>query len=121
MGSDDDFETLEKDMLESLDINLLGYLKTVQAFLPLIRNGKEKKVVAISTGMADIDLINATDIPYATPYAVSKAALNIAVAKYSALYKVDGILFLAISPGYVSTERNSCKSIFLSLIFHFMY
>ncbi|KAH8705765.1 hypothetical protein BGW36DRAFT_285335 [Talaromyces proteolyticus] len=103
---DDDFETLEKDILESLEINLLGFIKTVQAFLPLIRNGNDKKVIAISTGMADIDLINATEVAFASPYSISKGAVNIAVAKYNALYNKEGILFLAISPGYVATERN---------------
>ncbi|KAF7595990.1 hypothetical protein BBP40_004136 [Aspergillus hancockii] len=103
---DDDFETLEKDIMESLEINLLGVIKTVQAFLPLIRNGKSKKVIAISSGMADIDLINATEIAFASPYAISKGAVNVAIAKYNALYNKEGILFLAISPGYVSTERN---------------
>ena len=106
MNSDDDFETLEKDILESLEINLLGAIKTVHAFVPLIRNGKGKKVLTISSGMADIDLINATEVAFASPYAISKGALNVAIAKYNALYNKEGILFLAVSPGYVSTERN---------------
>ncbi|KAJ5503933.1 Short-chain dehydrogenase/reductase SDR [Penicillium fimorum] len=104
---DDDFETLEKDLLESLEMNLLGVIKTIHAFLPLIQNGKGKKVISISTGMADIDLINATEIAFSAPYAIGKGALNVAVAKYNALYNKEGILFLAISPGYVSTERNN--------------
>jgi NAD(P)-dependent dehydrogenase (short-subunit alcohol dehydrogenase family) len=106
MDSDDDFETLEKDIMESLEINLLGTIKTVHAFVPLIRNGKIKKVITISSGMADIDLINATEIAFSSAYAISKGAVNIAIAKYNALYNKEGILFLAISPGYVSTERN---------------
>jgi NAD(P)-dependent dehydrogenase (short-subunit alcohol dehydrogenase family) len=110
MNSDDDFETLEKDILESLEINLLGAIKTVHAFLPLIRNGNGKKVIAISSGMADIDLINSTEVAFASPYAISKGALNVAIAKYNALYKKEGILFLAVSPGYVSTERNKGMS-----------
>jgi NAD(P)-dependent dehydrogenase (short-subunit alcohol dehydrogenase family) len=110
MNSDDDFETLEKDILESLEINLLGAIKTVHAFVPLIRNGKGKKVIAISSGMADIDLINATEVAFASPYAISKGALNVAIAKYNALYNKEGILFLAVSPGYVSTERNQGMS-----------
>jgi NAD(P)-dependent dehydrogenase (short-subunit alcohol dehydrogenase family) len=56
--------------------------------------------------MADLDLINATEIDFAAPYAISKGALNVAIAKYNALYKKEGILFLAVSPGYVTTERN---------------
>jgi NAD(P)-dependent dehydrogenase (short-subunit alcohol dehydrogenase family) len=106
MNSEEDFEILENDILESLQINLLGLLKTTHAFIPLIRNGQAKKVITLSSGMADIDLINATEIAFATPYAISKAAANVAIAKYNALYNKDGILFLSISPGYVSTERN---------------
>ena len=108
--SEDDFEPLEKDLQESLEINLLAVIKTVQAFIPLIRQGNEKKVLSISTGMADPDLINATEIDFAAPYAISKGALNVAVAKYNALYKKEGILFFAISPGYVTTERNQGMS-----------
>ncbi|KAJ5669277.1 hypothetical protein N7462_010347 [Penicillium macrosclerotiorum] len=104
---DDDFETLEKDLRESLDVNLIGYIKAVQAFIPLIRNGKDKKVIALSSGVADIDLINSIDLAFAAPYSISKGALNVAVAKYSALYKEQGILFIAISPGFVMTERNT--------------
>lgn len=111
VNSDDDFETMERDVLQSLEINLLGAIKMVHAFLPLIRNGKEKKMITISSGMADIDLINATEVAFGSPYAISKGAVNIAMAKYNALYNKDGILFLTISPGYVSTERNKGMTI----------
>ncbi|KAJ6111283.1 hypothetical protein N7486_003518 [Penicillium sp. IBT 16267x] len=101
-----DLYIMERDILQSLEINLLGAMKIVHAFLPLIRNGKAKKLIAISSGMADMDLINATEVAFAGPYAISKGAMNVAMAKYNALYNKDGILFLAVSPGYVSTERN---------------
>ncbi|KAJ5169839.1 Short-chain dehydrogenase/reductase SDR [Penicillium coprophilum] len=104
---DDDFEPLERDILESLEVNLIGVIKTINAFVTLIQNGKGKKVIALSTGMADLFLINATELAFAAPYAISKGALNVAIAKYNALYKQEGILFLAISPGYVSTEGNT--------------
>ncbi|KAL3472590.1 NAD(P)-binding protein [Aspergillus californicus] len=103
---DDDFETLEKDIVDSLNVNLLGVIKTVHAFLPLLRNGKAKKVVTISTGMADLDLINDTEIAFASPYSISKGAVNVAMAKFHALYAKEGFTFLSISPGYVATERN---------------
>lgn len=87
-------------------MNALGLVHTVQAFLPLIRKGSVKKVINISTGMADIDLINAVDVAVAGPYSASKAAANVVIAKYNAELKSEGILFLSISPGYVATERN---------------
>lgn len=62
-----DFHELEADFLECFKVNTLGLVHTVQAFLPLIRKGELKKVVNISTGMADIDVVNAVDVAVAGP------------------------------------------------------
>ena len=39
----------------------------------------------------------------AVPYAVSKAALNMVVAKFATRFKDEGFTFLAVSPGLVKT------------------
>ena len=101
--SADDPQTLIKDLQISFDVNVVGVVKTVNTFIPLLLKGREKKVFTLSTGVADIDLVNQVDIAVAAPYSISKAALNMAIAKYSALYKSEGILFMAISPGLVDT------------------
>ena len=101
--SADDPQKLNKDLRISFETNVIGVINTVNTFIPLLRKGQEKKVFTLSTGAADIDLINQVDIAVAAPYAISKAALNAAVAKYNALYKKEGILFMAISPGLVDT------------------
>jgi NAD(P)-dependent dehydrogenase (short-subunit alcohol dehydrogenase family) len=36
-------------------------------------------------------------------YSISKAALNMAVAKFSAEYAKEGVLFLSVCPGLVET------------------
>lgn len=56
--------------------------------------------------MADVNLINESEVEVAGPYSASKAAANVVIAKYNAAHKNEGILFLSISPGYVATERN---------------
>lgn len=63
--------------------------------------GKVKKVITISTGHADLELVNNLEIENSALYAASKAAMNIIVAKFSAQYKKDGVLFVSISPGVV--------------------
>ncbi|KAJ9132552.1 NAD(P)-binding protein [Pleurostoma richardsiae] len=94
------------DTQKSFDINVLGVLKTVFAFLPLIKAGTLKKVVAISSGMADIDLINEIKLANAAPYAVSKAALSTLFAKLNAAYEDQGILFISLCPGLVATAEG---------------
>jgi NAD(P)-dependent dehydrogenase (short-subunit alcohol dehydrogenase family) len=106
ISSDSDIQVQENDFLESFKVNTLGLVNVVHAFLPLVRKGSVKKVVNLSTGVADIDLIHKTELAIGAPYAASKAAANVVVAKYAAALKEEGILFLSMSPGYVSTEAN---------------
>ncbi|RAH41255.1 NAD(P)-binding protein [Aspergillus brunneoviolaceus CBS 621.78] len=96
-------EVLERDILQSCRTNVVGVAHTVNAFLPLIRRGRAKKVITISSLLADPDLVRHFALDNATPYAISKAAANLLMAKYHAsLGATDGILFMAISPGAVS-------------------
>ncbi|KAL8921385.1 MAG: hypothetical protein Q9172_004049 [Xanthocarpia lactea] len=102
----DDPDTLAQDLTTSFTTNVVGVIQTINVFVPLLRKGTEKKVLTISTGMADTDIINEVEIDVAAPYSISKAAVNAAVAKYNALYKKEGILFMAVSPGVVDTGNN---------------
>ncbi len=69
-----------------------------------MRKGQVKKVIAISSGMADPDLVTKYEVWSAASYTISKAALNMAVAKFAASYNKEGILFMCISPGVVDTQ-----------------
>ncbi|ORY60238.1 uncharacterized protein BCR38DRAFT_497893 [Pseudomassariella vexata] len=96
-------EKLEQDLLGSLNANVIGNIHLFNLTIPLVLRGHAKKIIAISSGMADIDVITKFDITESAPYSISKAALNAAVAKFSAQYAKDGVLFLSISPGLVDT------------------
>ena len=104
--SDSDPSILEKDLLDSFNVNVIGVVKTINTFMPLIKQSSIKNVITISTGAADVDLVNKFEIDNGASYAISKSGTNMMVAKYNALYKKDGILFLAISPGVVDTGGN---------------
>lgn len=73
--------------------------------MPLILKGEKKKVITLSSGMADADLIIKYEIDLGGPYSISKAAMNLAIAKYHAQYAKDGVLFMGICPGSVSTGQ----------------
>ena len=64
--------------------------------MPLILKGKQKKIVAISSGLADLDMIKDYDLDFSAPYTLSKVALNGIVAKFSAEYREQGVLAMAI-------------------------
>ncbi|KAI0595627.1 hypothetical protein F4775DRAFT_595072 [Biscogniauxia sp. FL1348] len=68
---------------------------------PLVLKGKLEKVITISSGQADLDLINGLEIETDALYSASKAAMNVIVAKFNAQNKKDGVLFVSISPGAV--------------------
>ncbi|KAH6723631.1 hypothetical protein BKA61DRAFT_14021 [Leptodontidium sp. MPI-SDFR-AT-0119] len=99
-------DLLQKDMHSSLDVNVLGSINSINAFLPLILKGSVRKIIVISTGLADIDVPVAYDINSAVTYSVIKAALNMVVAKYAVDLKPQDVKVLALSPGIVATQMN---------------
>jgi NAD(P)-dependent dehydrogenase (short-subunit alcohol dehydrogenase family) len=97
---------LRKDMIASLDVNILGVMYSINAFLPLIRNSNVKKIIVISTGLADTENVPKNRNPTFVTYCAMKAALNMIVAKYSVELKPEEIIVLALSPGIVNTSEE---------------
>lgn len=85
--------------------NVIGNIHLFNLFLPLIMRGQAKKVIALTTGHADLELVNKCNLANAPLYAIIKGAQNVAVAKFNAQYAKDGILFLSLSPGAVDTRH----------------
>lgn len=104
-----DAEGLHEAFRDTLDTSVFGAIIVTNAFLPLLRQGIEKKIVHISSGMADVDMIKKAGISYAVAYSAAKAALNVVVAKYAAELAPDSIKVLALSPGWVDTYEGPSK------------
>jgi NAD(P)-dependent dehydrogenase (short-subunit alcohol dehydrogenase family) len=100
-------DLLERELTQSIRTNTIGPLYTINAFLPLIRAGRAKTIIVISTGMADVEFTRISGIPIAIPYAASKAATNMVVAKFAAELKSEDIKVVALSPGLVKTSLVS--------------
>ncbi|PYH46711.1 NAD(P)-binding protein [Aspergillus saccharolyticus JOP 1030-1] len=94
---------LEEELTHLFRVNVIGNIHLFNVFLPLIQRGTAKKVIAISSGQAALDMIPKLKIEVASLYAISKAALNTAVAKFGVQYAKEGILFMSICPGMVDT------------------
>ncbi|KAI0154642.1 NAD(P)-binding protein [Xylariaceae sp. FL1272] len=96
-----DPERLETEMTKLYQTNVVGNMFLFGYFVPLILKGEKKKVIAITSGLSDHNVVNQLELDTGAAYAVVKAGLNMVVAKFSAEYKKDGVLFLAICPGSV--------------------
>ncbi|KAF9771645.1 hypothetical protein IL306_010701 [Fusarium sp. DS 682] len=98
---------LEKDLKMGFDVNVVSNIHLFNLFMPLILKGKVKKVVTISTGLADLEFTNNFEYDVTPLYSISKAAMNMAVAKFNAQYKKDGVLFMSVCPGMVDVGQFS--------------
>lgn len=101
---------LKKEMMDSLEVNVIGVIYSINAFLPLVRKGTVKKITVISTGMADTEMVVNANVPGSVVYSSVKAATNMVVAKYAVELREEGIIILALSPGVVNTQEQQRKS-----------
>jgi NAD(P)-dependent dehydrogenase (short-subunit alcohol dehydrogenase family) len=110
-ASQDDL--LERELTQSILTNTIGPLRAINAFLPLVRAGRAKTIIVISTGMTDIEFTKISSVSASIPYAVSKAGTNMVVAKFAAELKSEDIKVVALSPGLVKTSMvsDSCKNV----------
>ena len=91
-----------QDLARSLEVNVGGPLMTSKILYPLLQKGKEKKIINISSQMGSIQLTGGG----ATPYRVSKAALNMLTRNQAIEYKGDGIAVVSLHPGWVRTDMG---------------
>ena len=85
--------------------NTVGPIHTTNAFLPLLRSGTLKKCITITSTVGSPQVCNTIGLDTQVPYAISKAAVNLAIAKFAARYRDEGIVFLGITPGMVRTMQ----------------
>jgi NAD(P)-dependent dehydrogenase (short-subunit alcohol dehydrogenase family) len=88
--------------LQSYEINALGPLKVMSAFLPSVAQSQLKKMVVISSKAGSFP--EGPKMPMMYEYRASKAALNMVVYTMSFETAKKGVTLVALSPGTVSTE-----------------
>ncbi|KAJ6260331.1 hypothetical protein Dda_4556 [Drechslerella dactyloides] len=102
---------LEADTNESMKTAVVGITLTINAFLPLIRAGKGKKIVGLSSPSGDIECIlkmaKHGGGVHGVPYSTGKAAQNLLLASFAVELMPEGIVVVSMSPGFVATERTS--------------
>lgn len=91
---------------EVFETNTLGPLQVSQVMAPLLRKGKNAKILNISSGMG---ALNDMDGGYAS-YRISKTALNAVTRILASELERDDILVYSICPGWVRTEMGGAQA-----------
>jgi NAD(P)-dependent dehydrogenase (short-subunit alcohol dehydrogenase family) len=88
--------------LETLNINTLGPLRVVQAFLPHLRRAKAARIVTISSRMGSLSHAKSDRIAYRA----SKAAVNKVMQGLATDLRPDSIIAVSVHPGWVQTDMG---------------
>lgn len=91
------------DVARTYNVNALGPIRVTRAVLPLLRKGKTRKIVHITSGMGSVT-DNTSGGSYG--YRMSKAALNMAAKSMSVDLRPEGILCVVMTPGWVKTDMG---------------
>ena len=96
------------DMATVLMTNVVGYMRLIHAFLPLLEKSSNPRVVNVSSGLGSFALFHDLDRIESragtVPYAASKAAINMMTARLARL--LPHIHINAADPGQTSTELS---------------
>jgi NAD(P)-dependent dehydrogenase (short-subunit alcohol dehydrogenase family) len=106
----------EASLLEMFDVNVVGVVRTVQAFLPLLRGANLARIVNVTSATASMSLTaSGSPLPgdraARAAYVMSKTALNMYTLQLAEALRADPqskcISVTAVSPGWTRTRMNS--------------
>jgi NAD(P)-dependent dehydrogenase (short-subunit alcohol dehydrogenase family) len=100
----DSFSSVDaEEVIRIMETNSFGPLRTSIAFLPLLRKSSGGRIINISSGMGEMNSLEAGG--YAG-YRWSKAALNSQTIIAAADLASDGVSVNAVCPGWVRTDMG---------------
>jgi NAD(P)-dependent dehydrogenase (short-subunit alcohol dehydrogenase family) len=91
------------------DVNVLGPVRMLHAFLPLLERSKSPVVVNVSSGLGSLAYSADPEAAYSKlivpAYCSSKAALNMLTTQYAKAFPAMRIN--SVDPGYTATDLNA--------------
>jgi NAD(P)-dependent dehydrogenase (short-subunit alcohol dehydrogenase family) len=95
-------------ILSVLDTNTVGIVRTIHAFLPLLKESDNPVIVNVSSGLGSFHVrADESRIEHQIPslgYSASKAAVNMLTSIYAQF--IPEIRINAVDPGYTATDFN---------------
>jgi NAD(P)-dependent dehydrogenase (short-subunit alcohol dehydrogenase family) len=87
----------------AFETNVVGCARVIRSFLPLLRGSDRPRILNVTSGLGSIS--TREDATYYA-YATSKAALNMLTRSIAFELIPEGIVTVAISPGWVRTDMG---------------
>ena len=104
-------ETTPADFLPVFGVNVLGPVRMLGRFLPLLRHSTQPRVVMVSSGMGSLAITTDPERFESTlvglVYPSSKTALNMITTQYAK--GLPGFQVNAVDPGYTATDLNGFR------------
>ncbi len=101
--------TLDMDFdgfAQTLDVNTLGPLRIIHAFLKNVRQGDNPRIVTISSKMGSMAFQSSDRIAYRA----SKAAVNKVMQGLATDLRDDGVTVISMHPGWVRTDMGGSSA-----------
>lgn len=99
--------TVSRDLLtKAMNTNAFSPVRLTQAFLPLLQQADNPKVINVSSGNGQLDGISA-NVP---SYSLSKLTLNGVTILLADALKSKGIAVYAMCPGWVKTDMGGSSA-----------
>jgi NAD(P)-dependent dehydrogenase (short-subunit alcohol dehydrogenase family) len=102
-------EVTAAQIQEVHDVNVLGPVRMLHAFLPLLERSSSPVLVNVSSGLGSLAQAADADAAYASlivpAYRSSKAALNMLTLQWAAAFPAMRVN--AVDPGYTATDLNA--------------
>ena len=90
-------------VFEAFDVNAVGVLRVTRALLPLLRKGRAKRVIQMTSLMGSLR-DNSSGGSWA--YRLSKAAMNMATRNLAHELGPEGFVCISVHPGWVRTRMG---------------
>ncbi|KAH8828645.1 short-chain dehydrogenase-like protein [Flagelloscypha sp. PMI_526] len=102
----DDIQTMN-NLEETFRVNVIGTHIVTTEFLPLLKKGKGKKIINISSPVGSLTIAPHLTMFQTPAYKISKAALNMLTVQWANDFGKEGFSVFALSPGWVKTVMGT--------------
>ena len=93
-------------ILDTFKTNTVGPILITQAFLPLLLQSPEARIINVSSGAGALNQM----LHWAPAYSISKTALNAVTRQFAFALQPKGIAVNSVDPGWVKTEMGGAQA-----------